>query len=61
MIETKKYKWKIRSDEVLPKYNLSKYYQHGDILWKLYDKSIETTGKVLNLKKQHKSMTYLNS
>ncbi|XP_070154293.1 tectonic-1-like [Polyergus mexicanus] len=37
-----KYKWKIEVSTGLPKYNLSKYYQHGDILWKLHNKSIES-------------------
>lgn len=38
----KKYKWKMEDSTILPKYNLSKYYQHGDILWKLHNKSIES-------------------
>ncbi|XP_072764156.1 tectonic-3 isoform X2 [Anoplolepis gracilipes] len=41
MVE-KKYKWKLKDNIGLPKYNLSKSYQHGDILWKLHNKSIET-------------------
>jgi len=41
------YKWDIRHSKTLIKYNLSKHYQHGDILWKLHDKSIEEIGKYL--------------
>ncbi|EGI68878.1 B9 domain-containing protein 2 [Acromyrmex echinatior] len=41
IIEMNNYKWEIRHSKTLFKYNLSKYYQHGDILWKLHDKSIE--------------------
>ncbi|KMQ88675.1 b9 domain-containing protein, partial [Lasius niger] len=39
----KRYKWEIVEEDSrgLPKYNLSKYYQHGDILWKVHNKSIE--------------------
>lgn len=42
----KNYKWKTEYSKILFKYNLSKYYQHGDILWKLHDKSIEPIGKI---------------
>lgn len=41
----KKYTWKVENGKATLKYNLSKYYQHGDILWKLHDKSIEPIGK----------------
>ncbi|XP_011698828.1 PREDICTED: tectonic-3-like [Wasmannia auropunctata] len=38
----KNYKWKTKHSKILSKYNLSKYYQYGDVLWKLHDKSVET-------------------
>ncbi|XP_018377352.1 PREDICTED: tectonic-3-like [Trachymyrmex cornetzi] len=41
IIEMNNYKWEVRHSKILLKYNLSKYYQHGDILWKLHDKSVE--------------------
>jgi hypothetical protein len=40
----KKYTWKVGNDKVMVKYNLSKRYQHGDILWKLHENSIEAIG-----------------
>ncbi|KAL0101797.1 hypothetical protein PUN28_019144 [Cardiocondyla obscurior] len=42
MIQIKNYKWKMEYNTILPEYNLSRYYQHGDVLWKLHDKSIGT-------------------
>lgn len=47
LLEMKKYKWRTKSDEISPKYNLSKYYQHEDFLWKLNNKSIESIGKIV--------------
>lgn len=41
----KHYKWEIEYNKILSKYNLSKYYQHGDLLWKLHDKSVQVIGK----------------
>lgn len=41
-----KYKWGFKNDKTIPKYNLSKHYQHGDILWKLNNESIEPTGNI---------------
>ncbi|XP_028046293.1 tectonic-1 [Monomorium pharaonis] len=42
IIQIKNYKWKMEYNKISPKYNSSKYYQYGDILWKLHDKSVET-------------------
>lgn len=42
----KHYKWETEHSKILFKYNLLKYYQHGDILWKLHDKSVEVIGKI---------------
>ncbi|XP_018315478.1 tectonic-3 [Mycetomoellerius zeteki] len=41
IIEINNYKWETRHSKISLKYNLSKYYQHGDVLWKLHDKSVE--------------------
>lgn len=49
VLEMKKYKWRIESGEISPKYNLSKYYQHGDLLWKLSNRSIESIGKITKI------------
>lgn len=45
----KKYKWKMEDSTGLPKYNLSKSYQHGDILWKLHNTSIEPIGRIIKI------------
>jgi len=44
MVQMKRQTWKIGNDKVMLKYNLSKRYQHGDILWKLHENSIEAIG-----------------
>ncbi|XP_071647989.1 tectonic-3 isoform X4 [Temnothorax longispinosus] len=41
MLQMENYKWKTEYSKILSNYNLSKYYQHGEILWKLHDKSVE--------------------
>lgn len=41
----KNYKWETEYKKTFSKYNLSKYYQYGDVLWKLHDKSVEAIGK----------------
>lgn len=51
VIQLKNYKWETEHSQILSKYNLSKYYQHGDSLWKLHDKSIEAIGKIIKIVK----------
>jgi len=41
----KNYKWKTEYKKIFSKYNSSKYYQYGDLLWKLHDKSVEAIGE----------------
>ncbi|EZA61840.1 B9 domain-containing protein [Ooceraea biroi] len=40
-VQMRRYTWKVEHGKVMPKYNLSKHYQHGDVLWKLHESSIE--------------------
>jgi len=47
----KNYKWETKHRKILSNNNLSKYYQHGDILWKLHNKSVEPIGKYFLNKK----------
>ncbi|KAL6252148.1 hypothetical protein P5V15_015127 [Pogonomyrmex californicus] len=42
MLQMKNYKWNMKHRKVLPKFNFFKYYQHGDTLLKLHDKSVGT-------------------
>ncbi|XP_032676748.1 tectonic-1-like isoform X2 [Odontomachus brunneus] len=41
VIQVIKYKWNFKNHKTIPKSNLSKRYQHGDILWKLNNEYIE--------------------
>ncbi|XP_039307055.1 tectonic-3 isoform X2 [Solenopsis invicta] len=41
IIQTKSYKWEAEHSKILSKFKSSKYYQYGDVIWKLYDKSVE--------------------
>ncbi|XP_014477898.1 PREDICTED: tectonic-1-like [Dinoponera quadriceps] len=43
VVQMERYKWNLKNAKTLLKYNLTKYYQHGDILWKLHNNFIEPT------------------